>query len=84
MSDVVQVELEADDKQQHRDAHLHQEVDLFVRVDQAQYRGPDDDADHDVGDQYRLAQAHEHRAGNGADQQQQGELAEGGMHAGEV
>ena len=84
VADVVQVELQPDDEQQHRDADLRQQVDLFVRADQAEHRRPDDDADHDVGDQHRLAQAHEHRAGHGADQQQQGELAEGGMHAGEV
>jgi hypothetical protein len=80
MAHVMQVELEADDEQQHRDADLRQQVDLVVGLHQAEAGGPHGDTDHDVGDQHRLAQAHGDRAGEGRDDEQQRELAERGGH----
>jgi hypothetical protein len=59
----VQVALEVDHEQQLRDADLPQQVDLVMRLHQSEPGRPDGDADHDVGDQHRLAQAHEQRAG---------------------
>jgi hypothetical protein len=77
---MVQVELETDDEQQHRDTHLRQQVDLVVRRHQVQHARAGDDADHDVGHQRRLLQAHEHRTGQRAGQQEQRDLCKRAGH----
>ncbi|MNC75989.1 hypothetical protein D3C75_1276230 [compost metagenome] len=79
MADVVQVELEADHEQQHGDADFGEQGYLVVGLDHAEHRRTDQDADHDVGDQHRLAQAHGNRPGDRRDDQQQGEFGVGTM-----
>ena len=80
MADMLQVEFEANHEQQHRHAHLGQQVDLVMSRDDAQHGGAGDDADDDVGDQHWLAQPQRHGARCGGHQQQQGKLAKDAVH----
>jgi len=79
---VVQVQLEAHGEQQHRHAHLRQQIDLVVGRHQAKAGWPHRNAHDDVGDQHRLTKPHEHGARQCADQQKGSELGEVAVHEG--
>ncbi len=79
IADMREVELESDHEQQHGDADLGQQMDLFGGVDRAKHRRAKQNADHDVGNQQRLAQAHGNRPDHRGNDQQQGEFGEGAV-----
>jgi len=79
IADMREVQLEPDHEQQHGDADLGQQMDLFGGVDRAEHRRAKQNADHDVGNQQRLAQAHGNRPDHRGNDQQQGEFGEGAV-----
>jgi len=82
VAQVVQVEPQADQEQQHRDPGLRQQVDLVMRLNETQHRRPGHNADDDVGDQHRLMQAHRDETGAGGYAQQQRDFCERGSVCG--
>ncbi len=79
-----EIELQADQEEQHRHADLGEQVDLAMCLDQAETGWPDQDAHGDIGDEDRLPEAYGHRPHGCSDEQEQGEFAEGCVHAGSV
>ncbi|GEM_PF-6101709 len=79
IADMREVQLEPDHEEQHGDADLGQQMDLLGGIDRAEQRRAKQDADHDVGNQQRLAQAHGNRPDHRGNDQQQGEFGEGAV-----
>ena len=61
--DELEIEFQPDEKQEHRNAELRQQIDLLVRPGNVQYRGSRDDPDRNETDDQRLAK----QQANGAD-----------------
>jgi len=74
-----EVQLEPDHEEQYGDADLGQQMDLLGGIDRAEQRRAKQDADHHVGNQQRLAQAHGNRPDHRGNDQQQGEFGEGAV-----
>ena len=77
--DQLHVELDAHQKQQHRDAELGQQVDLVVRAHHVQPGGTGEQTDGDETHDQRLAQRGAQQPDAGSEHQQHGDLAEGSM-----
>ena len=77
--DQLHVQLDADQKQQHRNAEFGQQLNLRVRTHNIQRRWPRDQADGDEADDQRLARQRADKADGSGHDQQQGHFGKGGQ-----
>jgi hypothetical protein len=72
----VQVELEADDEEQDRDAQLGEDVGAVTGSDPPERVRPDGDPHRDEGDDQRLLELHGEEPGQGGQAEDSGDLVE--------
>jgi hypothetical protein len=79
-TDQLHVELDPDEKQQHGDAKLGQQADLFVRPHEVQNRWPGDQPDRDETDDQGLAQDDPDKPRDRRQHQKRRDFSEGRCH----